>query len=124
MANRKKLLPIAWTRQRWQARELSRSLRESLLADDEGWTIRDDQGVSSNTVLDYVEGGDANKLRFTLTLMPSNCVRVCRSCQTVKVRVDGAVVWMPLLQRLLLRNVVRYWVARYANGVADKVLGN
>src|SRR5690349_21103163 len=110
----KLLLPIAWTRQRWQARELSRALRESLLSDDEGWTIRSDQGVSSNTTLDYVAGTSPNSkenIRFTLTLMPSNCIRVCRSCQTVKVRVDGAVVWLPLLQRLLLRNVVRYWVA-------------
>ncbi len=114
---------FAFLRQYAEGRELSRSLRESLLMDDEGWVVRPNPD-SSSTIVDYVEGGDKDQIRFTIKLLPGRGACYCRSCQTVQVRVNGAVVWLPPLARLLLKNVVRLSVLRYANKVADKSLGN
>ncbi len=113
---------FAFLRHYAEGRELSRSLRESLLMDDEGWVVRPTE--NSNTIVDYVEGGDATKVRFTIKLMPGRGACYCRSCQTVQVRANGAVVWLPPLARLLLKNVVRLSVLRYANKIADTSLGN
>ncbi len=104
-----------------EGRELSRSLRESLLIDHEGWVMRSSEG-SSNTVVEYVEAGDKDKVRFALKVCPRSCFGF-RSCQTVKVWVNGTAVWLPPIARLLLRNVVRLVVLREANKVAD-TLGN
>lgn len=118
---------IAFLRQWAEGRELSRSLRESLLRDDDGWKVRDSAG-SNSTAVEYLEGGSPAGRRFVVRLVPC-CL--CRGCQTVQVCVctgdtqgDGAVVWMGPLARLLLRNVVRLCVLRWANKVADKSLGN
>lgn len=111
---------LALLRHYAEGRELSRSLRESILMDDEGWVWRDSQGGSA-TLLDYVEGGDSKKNRFQLSLLPCTC---CRSLQTVRVAVNGTTVWIPPLARLLLRNVVRLAALKYANKVADTALGN
>lgn len=124
---------IVFLRQYREGRELSRSLRESLLVDvvldgEDGWVVRSSAG-SGNTTIEYVEGGDPLKVRFTLKLLPCTCLR---GCQTVQVAVGdgqfgsstGAIVWLPLISRLLLRNAVRLFVLRYANRIAEKVIGN
>ncbi|HTM53833.1 MAG TPA: hypothetical protein VL175_07365 [Pirellulales bacterium] len=109
---------IAFLRQWRMGRELSRDVRESLMADEADWVVRNSQG-SGNTTIEFVEGGDKDRIRWTVKLLPC-CL--CRGCQTVQLCVDGAPVWLPPLARLLLRNVARYCVLRYALGVADKTL--
>lgn len=116
---------FAWLRQYAAGRELSRSLRESLLVDvvpdgESGWVVRNSL-FSGNTTIEYVLDGDANQVRFSLKLMPCTCLR---SYQTVQVAANGAVVWLPPLARLLLRNAVRLFLLRYANRLADATLGN
>lgn len=117
---------LAWLRQYRAGRELSIALRESLLLDlssddpPDAWLVRS-SCESNNTLVEYVEAGDQRRTRFSLKLLPCTCLR---SCQTVQVRADGAVVWMPLISRLLLRNAVRLFVLRYANKIADESLGN
>ncbi len=118
---------IALLRQYREGRELSRSLRESLLTDvvldgDTGWVVRSSQ-ASNNTIVEYVINGDPRKIRFTVKLLPCT-LPACRCCQTVQVAANGAVVWLPPLSRLLLRNAVRLFVLRYANRIADESLGN
>lgn len=119
---------FAWLRQYAAGREHSLSLRESLLMDvtldgESGWVVRNLPN-STNTKVEYVEDGDPRKIRFSLLLCPCTCLKVLHCCQTVQVQVDGAIVWLPPLARHLLRNAVRLFVLRYANRIADKVIGN
>lgn len=116
---------FAWLRQYREGRELSRSLRESLLVDldpagEDAWLVRN-SNESSNTLVEYVEARDPRRTRFSLKLLPCTCLR---ACQTVQVRADGAVVWLPPLAKLLLRNAVRLFVLRYANKIANEAIGN
>ncbi len=125
--NRKSITErIACLHQLRESKELSRSLRESLLTDvaedgETGWVHRGER-ASSATVVEYVQDGDPRKIWWTIKITPR---RRCWTGCDLEVRANGGVVPMPgLLQRILLANAAKLFVLRWANRFADKTLGN
>lgn len=127
MARLRKRLSLL--RHRLLGRELSRSLRESLLVDvqldgESGWVVRNEgMQAATYTQLDYTVDGDREKVRWSIKLYPSR--RCCFvACGPIEVRADNAVIPIPFLQRYLLRNAAWLFVLRYANRHLDKTIGN
>ena len=81
-------------RSRWDARSLSRELRNSLASPEDDWKIGTDEEGSSTL---SNEG-------FRIVLMP----RAARLLDAIHVYCDDAEIWLPLLARLRLRGAARW----------------
>jgi hypothetical protein len=88
-------------RSRWDARKLSRKLRQSLADPNAKWKIAvDDEGDPE------LSNGD-----FRIVLEP----RVVRLLDALHVYHDGAEIWLPLWTRLRLRATARSRLIQDAN---------
>lgn len=115
---------LPFLRMHWQGKKLAWKLRRSLInaAGDPqtNWVVRERN--MAPLCVEYVEGGDRNKVRFSIAIVPGTGSCVCRCCDQVIVRVDGATVWVPPLASRILGNAVRAFALDHANRVANRVL--